>query len=662
MTEPDPQFEALLRHLKDARGFDFTGYKRTSLVRRVQRRMQTVSMTSYEDYRDFLEVHPEEFTALFNTILINVTSFFRDSEAWAHLEQELLPELLARRPDGPLRVWSAGCASGEEAYSLAIVLAEALGPEEFRRRVKIYATDVDEEALGQARQALYEPGQLRGVSAERLAAWFEPVGPRYGFHKELRRSVIFGRNDLVQDAPISHIDLLVCRNALMYFNAETQSRILQRLHFALRPAGVLFLGKAEMLLSHDDLFTPVDLKRRFFGKVALEGFREPVAPTAEFLGGTPAGADRPGRADGRLRDEAFAAGAGAQVVVNQDGRLSMSNARADALFGLTARDRGRPFQDLELSYRPVELRSAMDRSLVERRPQWIREARSTRGDRPQWFDIQVVPLFERDGRPLGVSVLFTDVTRHRQLQTELEHANRQIEAAYEELQSTNEELETTNEELQSTVEELETTNEELQSTNEELETMNEELQSMNDELQSSNEDLRERTAQVDQLNRFMEAVFTGLRAGVTVIDRNLRVQVWNSRAEDLWGVRRDEAVGEHLLNLDIGLPVDRLKPGVRRLLSGGSPDHDQLVLDAINRRGRPVRVHVTATPLSDGEDGAAGVIILMDELAPDGQDGAGRTDRSDRGRALPDGVAALPDGVAALPDGVAALPDTSSTS
>jgi two-component system CheB/CheR fusion protein len=326
------------------------------------------------------------------------------------------------------------------------------------------------------------------------------------------------------------------------------------------------------------------------------------------------GVDPPAVAAGQLRDEAFAAGSGAQVVVDREGRLSMSNSWAEALFGLSGRDHGRPFQDLELSYRPTDLRTTMDRALSERRPQWIREVQWSRGDQSTWFDIQLVPLFEPNGgQPLGVSVMFADVTRHRQLQAELEHANRQIEAAYEELQSTNEELETTNEELQSTVEELETTNEELQSTNEELETMNEELQSMNDELQSSNEDLRDRTSEVGRLNQFMEAVFSGLHAGVTVVDRELRVQVWNSRAEDLWGVRRDEAIGRHLLNLDIGLPVDRLKPGIRRLLVDGSDGPDQLVLNAINRRGRPVRVQVTTTPMGGVDDQPAGVIIVMDE-------------------------------------------------
>ena len=173
------------------------------------------------------------------------------------------------------------------------------------------------------------------------------------------------------------------------------------------------------------------------------------------------------------------------------------------------------------------------------------------------LEVQVEPARRTASRPARRDALiFHDVTDARRLQDELEHANRQLETAYEELQSTNEELETTNEELQSTVEELETTNEELQSTNEELETMNEELQSTNDELQTINDELRERTAELDDANAFLEAILTSLRAGVAVVDRDLQVQVWNQRAEDLWGLRRDEAVGQHFLNLDIGLPTD----------------------------------------------------------------------------------------------------------
>ena len=271
MNQPDPAFEALLEHVKTSRGFDFTGYKRSSLMRRVDRRMAQVGVASYVDYLDRLELQGDEFTSLFNTILINVTSFFRDAEAWQHLSQEVLPALLARKPvSQPLRVWSAGCASGEEAYTLAIVLAELMGLAEFRDRVKIYATDVDEEALAHARQAGYTEREVRGIPPELLERYFDQTGGRFVFRKDLRRSVIFGRNDLVQDAPISRIDLLVCRNTLMYFNAETQSRILTRFHFALASAGILFLGKAEMLLGHGTLFAPVDLKRRMFRKASHE--------------------------------------------------------------------------------------------------------------------------------------------------------------------------------------------------------------------------------------------------------------------------------------------------------------------------------------------------------------------------------------------------------
>src|SRR5947208_564035 len=268
VTVPDPQFELLLAHLKEARGFDFTGYKRSSLGRRVNRRMSQVGVSGYGDYLDYLEVHPEEFTALFNTVLINVTSFFRDPDAWNYLGDEVLPQLLAAKEvNSPIRVWSAGCASGEEAYSLAMLFAEILGPDEFRDRVKVYATDVDEEQLAEARQATYPEESLSALSPERKERFFEHFAGRYVFRKDLRRTVIFGRNDLVQDSPISRVDLLLCRNTLMYFNAETQARILSRFHFALAGGGVLFLGKAEMLLSHSNLFLPIDLKRRIFRKV-----------------------------------------------------------------------------------------------------------------------------------------------------------------------------------------------------------------------------------------------------------------------------------------------------------------------------------------------------------------------------------------------------------
>ena len=637
MSQPDASFETLLVHLKENRGFDFTGYKRSSLTRRVDRRMCQVGVSDYAEYLDYLEVHTEEFTALFNTILINVTGFFRDVEAWEYLRAEILPRVLAvKAPDEVLRVWSAGCASGEEAYTLAMILAEALGVDEFRQRVKIYATDVDEEALTHARHATYDERQVRAVPDELRERYFDQVGGRFSFRKDLRRSVIFGRNDLVQDAPISKIDLLVCRNTLMYFNAETQSHILSRLHFALAPAGVLLLGKAEMLLSHTELFQPIDLKRRVFRKVP-----RPVSLNGAFLAEAAPSQGRAvmGNLD-LLRHAALLASPLAQVVVTVDGLIALCNRQAETLFGVSDRDVGRPFSDVALSYRPVELRRYIEQAYVERRTVRIADIEYVRAGKTLSFDVQISPLTDADAGVLGATLSFHDVTESRQLREELQQANRQLETAYEELQSTNEELETTNEELQSTVEELETTNEELQSTNEELETMNEELQSTNDELQAINDELRDRTSDLDRANQFLETILTGLRAGVAVLDPEMRVLMWNRRAEDLWGLRQEEIVGQHFLNLDIGLPTQQLRPLIRRTLAGDTGPHE-IVLSAVNRRGRPILVRVASSPLNGTDGSASGAILLMerDSSAQPGGAGSEPTGQQDR-QASPSAVEA----------------------
>jgi two-component system CheB/CheR fusion protein len=490
-----------------------------------------------------------------------------------------------------------------------MLFAEVLGVDEFRERVKIYATDVDEEALAYARQASYTAREMQPVPDALKEKYFEPVGSRFVFRKELRRSVIFGRNDIVQDAPISHVDVLACRNTLMYFNAETQSQILQRMHFALRPDGVLFLGKAEMLLSQSSLFQAVELKQRFFRKVASEARdRKAIAPNLANNTASDESYDV-----ARLRQSALMSSASAQIVLDNDGRLALCNNRAMHLFGLSPRDVSRPIQDLEVSYRPLELRTHIDEALTQRRPVWVRDVTWVRGTNETLsLDIQFVPLADDAGNSLGVTVIFTDVTHYRQLQKELQYTNRQLETAYEELQSTNEELETTNEELQSTVEELETTNEELQSTNEELETMNEELQSMNDELQFSNEALRDRQDEVDRLNKFMSSVLGSMNSGVAVVDSDMKILAWNAKAEDLWGVRSDEALGRHLLNLDIGLPLDGLRQPLRKQLDGSDVSPEMLVLDAVNRRGRALQIRVTLTHIADSGDSLSAALLAMD--------------------------------------------------
>jgi two-component system CheB/CheR fusion protein len=362
----DPEFEALLDYIHGSRGFDFTGYKRPSLMRRVNKRMQEVGIREYGNYVDYMEVHPEEFRALFDTILINVTAFFRDASAWELLSQEIIPRILASKTEGsPIRVWCAGCASGEEAYSLAMVLAEALGVDAFRDRVKIYATDVDEEALIKARQAIYDAKELQNVSPTLVEKYFEPFNHRCVFHKELRRSVIFGRHDLIQDAPISRVDLLTCRNTLMYFNTETQARILDRFHFALNEGGVLLLGKSETLLTYSNNdFDPIDLKQRFFARASRGEHRDRLVAMPRL------GREVPVNHivnHFRLCDAAFESGVTAQLLVNSAGLLTLANERARAMFNLMLSDLGRPFKDLQISYRPADLRSCIDRAHAERR-------------------------------------------------------------------------------------------------------------------------------------------------------------------------------------------------------------------------------------------------------------------------------------------------------
>jgi len=611
------RFEALLRFLQQQRGFDFTGYKHPSLMRRMLRRMQTVGVSDFEAYRDYLEVHPEEFALLFNTILINVTSFFRDPPAWEFVEKRVLPEMLASKgPHAPVRVWSAGCASGQEAYSISMLLAEALGDEAFRERVKVYATDADEEALTQARHAAYPPKDLEDVPQRLRKRYFDPGNGRHVFRSDLRRSVIFGRHDLVQDAPISRLDLLICRNTLMYFNAETQAKVMARFHFALNGhdngTGYLFLGRAEMLLTQSSLFTPLDLKCRVFSKVQPAGTRQ-RAPALEIP--VPNGNGGEMNRNQRLRDMAIEEIPLARIIVDTEGTLVQATQKARLLFTLNPKDIGRPLQDLEISYRPLELRSLIEQAYAERRGVTQTSVERRFGDaESQYLDITVQPLYDESHMPLGVSITFLDVTRNHKLLDELQRSREEIQTTNEELQSSNEELETTNEELQSSNEELETTNEELQSTNEELETMNEELQSTNEELQTVNEELRQRSDELNHLNAFLESVLASLPGGATVIDQNYNVLMWNQRAEDLWGLRSDEVRGRSFLGLDIGLPVSDLRLLIRACLSGEADARDATV-DATNRRGKRVRCRVVCTPLVSPSRKREGVILTMDEVA-----------------------------------------------
>jgi two-component system, chemotaxis family, CheB/CheR fusion protein len=605
--EDSRELSSLLRHLKESRGFDLAGYKRATLERRVRRRMDAVGVATYSEYEDFLEVHPDEFKELFDTLLINVTSFYRDPAAWDHLKETILPKLLEETPeDQVLRVWSAGCASGEEAFTIAILLAEAMGEDQFRKRVKIYATDIDEGALAEARHAVYPQDALKGLPDSYLERYFEPNTNGYAFRTDLRRAVIFGRNDLVQDAPISRIDLLISRNTLMYFTPETQARILGHFHFSLRETGYLFLGKSEMLITHNELFSPVDIKCRVFKKVPGAAGRDRLTLINHTLRNGP----EPPGVYSRLLEGAADVSPVPQITVDANGFLAAANHLARRVFNIGRPDIGRPLQDLEISYKPIELRSAIQRVQEQRRPVGLGQVKwELAGGRESVFEVEVTPVLASDEiAAVGASISFTDVTAYAHLDAQHRVVERQLETAYEELQSTVEELETTNEELQSTNEELETTNEELQSTNEELETMNEELQSTNDELEAMNEEQRDRGSELDRLNVFLEGILGNLGLAVIVLDREQHVQLWNEAATELWGVQERETQGEHFLSLDTGFPMGDLRNAVRGALDGQSTE---LNVEAVNRRGRSFTCHVRVMPLLDSGGTNYGVMMLM---------------------------------------------------
>ena len=544
----------LLEWLAQERNLDLRGYKTGSLERRFRHRMFQVKVGSFREYLDYIRKHPGEVNDLFNTVLINVTHFFRDPQAWEVLRRDALPELVARlEPGATLRAWSAGCATGEEAYSLAILLAEEFGPRIKNYDVKIYATDLDEDALNVARRGEYPMEKLRHVRPEWQQKYFQS-DHRSRINREIRRLCMFGRGNLASDAPISHVQLLICRNVLIYFEPDVQRKILKRLHYALEPGGVLMLGKSESQVTQSSQFRTIHSKWRIFQRLgedanrALAGERQPAAEE-DSMART--------RQDLSMmktyQDVILQTVEPGLLVLDNSDVVTTENESALRLFGLKAEPTvGKKFAETGVAQQVPEMVTRLEALRKSGTPMVQFECSlAPQSHEPRVVRVTLRSIIHSRGKRAGTLVYIEDTTTHQKLQ----HTVEELETTSEELQSSNEELETTNEELQSTNEELETTNEELQSTNEELETTNEELQALNEELGTTNEELEVRTRELDEVNARYAETLEKMPWPMMMVNSQQVVQVWNGCIHQLFGLPARSAVGLELSQLPIAEKV-----------------------------------------------------------------------------------------------------------
>ncbi len=605
-----PAFRRLLDMLHTEHRFDFREYKTVSLLRRIRARMSQVRVASFDTYIDYLRLHAQEATALFNSILVNVTGFFRDPEAWEVLRADALPAVIAAATTaGHLRVWSAGCSTGEETYSAAIVIADALGPRAADLDVKIYATDIDEEALAAARQAVFRTDQLKDVPGDVLERHFTAEGHMFRVRRELRRWCIFGRHNLTQDPPLPQISLLLCRNLLIYFKSPLQERLLTRFHYALRDGGILFLGRSESMMARSRGFVPINQKWRLFRRASdlslapdLAVRRQEVLPPARRLTGPANPVEvQPITAGAIIRALPYPV-----MLIGLDDSVRQWNDAASALYEIPAANAvGREFRDLDISYRAEGLRARIEDvkgAVASVRLENVMFGR--RSGETAHVDFWIGRVYDERSRSAAILVAALDNTAVARIRDELVRLGEQHATATEELQSTNEELETTNEELQSTNEELETTNEELQSTNEELVTTV-------DELQAANAELAARSAEVRRLLVYHSAVLNSVTDALVVLDTDFIVTGWNPAAERFFGVRAGSAIGRQFFALPLGSQIEKARLALTRLGDGVEPnDSEEIDFDVPRSEARTERAVLRFVRLVDGEGGLHGILGL----------------------------------------------------
>lgn len=625
----DKAREAICTVLFGQTGHDFSGYKTRTFMRRVQRRMQARQCEAIEDYVAYLRENPDEAGLLFRDLLINVTSFFRDKEAFAALEQTVIPRLFEKKgPTDWVRVWAPGCATGEEAVSIAILLREHMARLRVAPRVTIFATEVDEGALNTARAGRYPEALMEGVSLERRQRFFTADPGGYVVAKEVRDLCVFSAHDILRDPPFSRMDLISCRNLLIYFNAQAQARMFPVFHYALRPRGFLFLGMSESIGRFTDLFAPIDKSHSLFrARDTSPPTRMPLIankwrPVSFGIHLPRADSARSGSSlrqsvESRVLDQ-FAP---PHVVVNDEGDIVYFSSRTGKWLEASP---GAPTRQLLTMARKglrLELRGALREAIETRRAVKRRNLKVESGDGgSERISLIVEPLSDSIGDRRLFLVLFDEQGRETSAEEVAAKtcAPEDGAAAFESelnetrdrLQSTIEEYETTLDELKSANEELVSLNEEMQSSNEELESSKEELQSLNDELQTVNHELSEKIEELDRANSDLRNVFVSTQIATVLLDRNLVIRSFTSSASELFSIIPTDT-GRPLSDLATKLDYPDLQADIRKVLDTGILMERRVCANAVE----PLYYIARITPYYDTDGKISGVVATFFDIS-----------------------------------------------
>ena len=595
--ETSPPLQRIVTLLQRRTRHDFSLYKPSTLQRRAERRMAIHGMSSLAQYADFLEHSSQESDLLFKELLIGVTRFFRESEAWEYLAETVLPELLARRKgDHRLRAWVIGCSTGEEAYSLAMVFREVIERLQLRGcTLQIFASDLSPDAIATARRGQYPLAIQDDVSTQRLARFFSAHESYYQINQDLRDMVLFAPHDVVLDPPFTKLDLIACRNLLIYFGPLLQRRLLPLLHYSLRPGGVLFLGSSETVGQFNHLFTPIQSRLRLYLRqdhafmggpdFLLKSFPPLSGPSKEHSVSPPELSTPPTDLLESAADQVLLqVYAPAAVVLNGDGDIVYISGHTGKYLEPAAGKANWNIFAMAREGLRTPLAGALKKVATRNTPLHLHSLEVSTPGGVQCVDVTVhafhePPLRDRTMivfRDLGPGAVGRGRRRHKGSKpashvAELQQYRAEIESLREEARASREELQSSNEELQSTNEELQSTNEELNSSKEEMQSMNEELQTINAELQAKLDDLA--LAQSD-----MQNVLNSIEIAILFLDQNLNVRRYTDRAAKIVRLRESD-IGRPLSDLTTTLQYPDLHNDASETLRTLASSEKQITTD-----------------------------------------------------------------------------------